>query len=295
MKLPISVSVLGPGALGSAMIDLVSRHPEFLLYSVWGRTQPDSYFVDTESKKKQPADHLKPSLDDDLGELILLAVPDDRLIYLSGQLSEADIKWNRRSVIHLSGSLDSTVLKPLKDRGALTASMHPLQTFTRGDRADRFNGIWFSLQGDDNLFPLLNQLVEPFGGRTKVLTSEQKKAMHLAAVFASNYLVSLMDVVDQITKEEGINDGLEMLQPITHQTFDNIIEKGTKQSLSGPIARGDVTTIASHLKRLENNSDRVNLYQQLGLIASQIAKTSGQLDEAGLGNVRKLFEAQSDE
>lgn len=295
MKLPISVSVIGPGALGSAMIDLVSRHPEFLLYSVWGRSQSDSYFADTESKKKQPADHLKPSHDDDLGELILLAVPDDRLIYLAGQLSEADIKWNQRSVIHLSGSLDSTVLKPLKDRGALTASMHPLQTFTRGDGADRFNGIWFSLQGDDNLFPLLNQLVKPFNARTKVLTSTQKSAMHLAAVFASNYLVSLMDVVDQITKEEGINDGLEMLQPIIHQTFENIIEKGPKQSLSGPVARGDLTTIAAHQKRLENNSDHFNLYRNLGVIATQIAQTSGQLNEEASRKVRNLLVSQFDE
>lgn len=295
MKLPISVSVIGPGALGSAMIDLVLRHTKFALYSVRGRSQSDSYSVDSETGKKKSADQLTPSSDDDFCDLIILAVPDDKISVLARQLSDADIKWNKRAVIHLSGSLDSVILEPLADRGALTASMHPLQTFTRGDTADRFSGIWFSLQGNDDLFPLLNQLVEPYGGRTKVLTSDQKKALHLGAVFASNYLVSLMNVVDQIAKEEDISDGIEMLKPIIHQTLNNIFDKGTTQSLSGPVARGDQTTIAAHLKRLENSPVHFNLYQQLGLIASQIAQTSGQLDELTSRKVRALFETRSDE
>lgn len=295
MKLSISVSVIGPGALGSAMIDLVSSHKIYSLYSVWGRSTSDNYFVDTESTKKKPANKLNPLNDNDLGDLIILAVPDDKLSDLTRQLSKAAITWNRRSVIHLSGSLDSTVLKPLTDQGAITASMHPLQTFTRGDGADRFRGIWLSLQGDDELFPTLNHLVHPFGAQTKVLTSEQKSAMHLAAVFASNYLVSLMDVADQISKEAAIPDGLEMLKPIIHQTLQNIFEKGTGQSLSGPVARGDLTTIAAHLKRMENNSDHVNLYRQLGLVASQVAKASGQLKDEAYYKVRTQLESKLNE
>lgn len=295
MNQTVSVSVIGPGALGRAMIDLVSRHKTYSLHSVWGRSISDNYIVDTNSKKNSPAAKLKPSDDNDLGDLLILAVPDDMLSRVARQLSETAITWNQRSVIHLSGSLDSTVLKPLANQGAVTASMHPLQTFTRGSGADRFSGIWLSLQGDEELFPVLNHLVDPFGARTKVLSSEQKSAMHLAAVFASNYLVSLMDVVDQITDEEGISEGLEMLKPIIHQTLNNIFENGPRQSLSGPVARGDQTTIAAHLERLEKNLDHFNLYRQLGLIASQIAQTSGQLDEKTYRKVRAILDSQFDE
>ncbi|WP_340103140.1 Rossmann-like and DUF2520 domain-containing protein [Rhodohalobacter sp. 8-1] len=295
MNQTVPVSVIGPGALGSAMIDLVSRHSSFTLASVWGCTQSDSYILDSAGKEKKPADKPKPSNDNDLGDLTILSVPDDKLAGIVRQLSKTAIQWDRRSVIHLSGSVDSSILKPLAEHGAKTASMHPLQTFTRGDGADRFKGIWFSLQGGDELFPMLNQLVTPFGAQTKVLTSDQKSAMHLAAVFASNYLVSLMDVAEQISKDAGINDGLEMLNPIIHQTLHNIFEKGARQSLSGPVARGDQTTIAAHLKRLQNNSDHFNLYRQLGLIASQIATSSGQLDEEVFRKVRTQLKSQFDE
>lgn len=295
MKHPISVSVIGPGALGSTMIDLIARNPDFTIHSVWGRSKSDSYSLDSETGKKVCPGHSKPSKDHDLGEVVIMAVPDDEIISVARQLSDAKIKWNHRSVIHLSGSLSSGVLKPLKDCGAQTASMHPLQTFTRGDTADRFSGIWLTLQGDAKLFPLLNQLVEPFGAQTKVLTKDQKKAMHLAAVFASNYLVSLMDVVDHITDRADITNGAEMLKPIVHQTIKNIFDKGTTRSLSGPVARGDQSTIAAHLKQLESSPVHINLYQQLGLIASQIAQSSGQLDEEASQMVRSLLKSHNNE
>ena len=285
--------MIGPGALGGAIIDLISRHNDFSLHSVWGREQASSYFV-KETTYKLPADEPFPTKDEDLGNLVIMSVPDDQIADLAYKLSETGISWSNRSVIHLSGSHDNTVLDPLANKGVLTATLHPLQTFTRGDKADRFDGIWFSLHGNDSLFPLLNQLIEPFYARSKVLTSEQKSAMHLAAVFASNYLVSLMDVVEQITLSEGIPDGLTMLEPIVHQTIQNIFEKGPKHSLSGPVARGDRSTVLKHLKQLEDNPEYYKLYQQLGLIAFQIAEASGQAVPSDIMAIRDIFESESD-
>ena len=57
------------------------------------------------------------------------------------------------------------------------------------------------MQGDESIFPVLRDLIEPVGGQFKIFSSSQKSAMHLAAVFASNYLVTLMDVADQITEK----------------------------------------------------------------------------------------------
>lgn len=286
--------MIGPGALGGAMIDLISQHDVFSLHSVWGRKQSDCYYVKKGTTDKVPADKLFPSQNDDLGTLIIISVPDGQIKSCANRLSDTQILWTKKQVIHLSGNLDSSILDPLKKMGAVTASLHPLQTFTRGDGADRFSGIWFSLHGDASFFSLLNQLIEPFGARSKVLTSQQKSAMHLAAVFASNYLVSLMDVVDDITKGNGIPDGLEMLEPIVHQTIQNIFEKGTKQSLSGPIARGDKSTVGKHLKQLEDNPARYKLYQQLGLIATQIADMSGSADSSDIKEIREIFEPDID-
>jgi len=290
MKKPVSASVIGPGALGSAMIDLVSRHSGFTLRSVWGRRSDHSHIIDKTGNKQRP-DRKFPYQESDLGQFVIISVPDDQITRVTKRLSEADISWNSRQIIHLSGSIDSSVLKPLANSGALTGSLHPLQTFTRGDTADRFDGIWFSMQGDNQIFPMLKKLIEPFGGRARILSSSQKSAMHLAAVFASNYLVSLMDVVTKITDKNGIDDGFGMLEPIVQQTLQNIISKGSVQSLSGPVARGDLFTIEKHLKQLEENPEYYRLYCQLGKIAATIAKESGQLNETHSTAVRKVFES----
>ena len=290
MKEPVSVSVIGPGALGSAMIDLVSRHSGFALRSVWGRTLDNCYIIGKDGEKDLPGRNL-PSEEADLGEVIIVSVPDDQIAKITAHLSESGISWNSRKIIHLSGSLDSSVLRPLANRGALTGSLHPLQTFTRGDTAERFDGIWFSMQGDDQIFPVLRKLIEPFGGQARILTSSQKSAMHLAAVFASNYLVSLMEVVTKITEKNGIEDGFNMLEPIVQQTLQNVISKGSEQSLSGPVARGDQSTIEKHLNQLEDNPEYYRLYCQLGKIAVTIAEESGQLDGTHSNTIRNVFES----
>lgn len=292
MNDPLSVSVIGPGALGQAIIDLVLRHSGFDLRSVWGRTESTNYFLETSGNKVQ-ANLLFPSKDTDLGHLIIISVPDDQIKNVAQRLSETGVSWKKRYVIHLSGSLDSSILEPLANSGAQIGSLHPLQTFTKGDKAERFDKIWFTMQGDDAIISILDQLIAPCGGQRKILSSTQKSAMHLAAVFASNYLVALMDVVENITIDSDISDGLNMLEPIVHQTVKNINSKGSKKSLSGPVARGDTTTIKKHLEQLKKNPGHQKLYCQLGLQASEIAKESGQLKKPKFDIIRDIFESVS--
>lgn len=288
-----SVSVFGPGALGGAIIDLISRHSEFILHSVWG--QSESYIYSGSGTVKRPAEKSFPVQTCDLGNLVILTVPDDQLSPVVDRLAKTDLTWADRNVVHLSGSHNSSILQPLADYGAGTASIHPLQTFTRSDNAVRFDGIWFTFQGDDSLFPLLKNLITPFGARSIPMSADQKSAMHLAAVFASNYLVSLMEVVQQITEKQDIQNGLELLSPIIHQTLENIFEKGPGQSLSGPVARGDRSTLEKHLNQLVDKPDHAKLYRQLGVVALQIAQKSGQLNAEKARQILLLLEPGSNE
>lgn len=289
MSNPVRVSVIGPGALGSAMIDLVSGHYGFKIQTVWGRSPSDCYRVD-DNGRKLPVGYGFPKNNSDLGRLVIISVPDDQISKIANHLSQTDVNWSSREVIHLSGSLDSKILRPLADSGATIASLHPLQTFTKGDSAQRFQGIWFSMQGDESIFPVLRDLIEPVGGQFKIFSSSQKSAMHLAAVFASNYLVTLMDVADQIAEKSNISDGLKILEPIVQQSLSNIKSKGPNNSLSGPVARGDQSTIKKHLGQLSNNPEHFRLYCQLGLNALNIAEESQQLDKACSKIIRDVFE-----
>jgi len=289
-----TVSLFGPGALGGAIIDLIPRLKEYRLHSVWGRSAEEC-LIYSETAEPIPADKPFPESSSDLGSLILIAVPDGEIAPLARKLASQNVQWNNRSVVHLSGSQPADSLSELKDCGARTATLHPLQTFTRGDDYRRFEGIWFTLQGDESLFPELEHMIKQAGAQSVQMTAKQKSGMHLAAVFASNYLVALMRVVEQITQENNIENGLNLLQPIIQQTIQNIFEKGPQHSLSGPVARGDLSTLSAHLQALNSNPELETLYRQLGKKACHLAIKSGQLNEESAEKVMNLFNATGDE
>lgn len=273
-----SVSVIGPGALGSALVDLIqSKSSGYTLYSVWGRTPQDCRFK--QGQEWANAGKSFPATKQDLGRAIFITTPDDQIRLVSEQLARLDIDWNLYRIAHFSGSYDSSILDVLAGKGAKTASAHPLQTFTKGDQADRFDSIWFTLEGAPAFVDELEAFVKTAGAKSVRLNASQKKTMHLAAVFASNYLVALMSVVEQIISSNNIDQGLTLLEPIIFQTARNILDKGPDQSLSGPISRGDAVTVERHLNELKNHPDFAELYSRLGDEALQIAKKSGRLSE----------------
>lgn len=291
-----SVTLFGPGALGGAMIDLVRQNNAFTLTSVWGR-KPEDCIPDTSERSDHPKESAItfPVSSDQLGELILLTVPDDSIELISNRLLQSGLSMKGKSVVHMSGSRNNSVLNSVKEAGAQTASLHPLQSFTKGDKAGRFEGIWFTLQGDEALYTELKCLVDPFSAGIIPMTAGQKSAMHLAAVFASNYLVSLMDLSGQITSQNGIKNGLDLLKPIVHQTIEKIFEQGTEDSLSGPVVRGDLNTLRTHLQQLDKTPQTGNAYRILGSVTADLSERSGRLSKKKAEDIRRLLERSDDE
>ncbi|CAN5461046.1 hypothetical protein BH23BAC3_BH23BAC3_15470 [soil metagenome] len=288
MDTATTVSVIGPGALGGALIDLLLKKPViFSLYSVWGRTLKDSYLQKGADRKT--ADTSFPEKKNDLGELILITVPDDQIAPIAERLSGVSLDWNRYAVVHFSGNHSSDLLASLSKKGAAVASMHPLQTFTKGDDANRFKDIWFTIEGTEVIYPKLEMLAKKADAFSRIMNPDQKKAMHLAAVFASNYLVSLMSAVEKITLANNIDQGVEMMRPLIHQTLDNIFQKGVDESLSGPIVRGDKSTLRAHLELLNQEADLQLLYKHLGIQALQITEKSDRLSKKDAESIWKIL------
>lgn len=287
MRSKPSISIIGRGAVGSALVDFFQQS-EYSLRSVWGHQKEDCFLM-SDGKEVQ-AELSFPQQSSDLGEIIFIAVPDDKIEEVATQLSEEEINWDHHSVVHLSGAKSSNILSSIQEKGGTTASMHPLQTFTKGDSGDRFKDIYISLEGEKELVNKLEEIVHDFRAHCFKLTPDQKRSMHIAAVFASNYLVSLMDIVEQITSKNGIENGLQILTPIIQQTFSNIEKKGTVHSLSGPVKRGDLNTIKQHLDDLEGAPEVTkNLYNNLGLQALSIAQKSGELSNVQIKELKDLL------
>lgn len=245
------VGLIGVGNLGSALalalaargaevVALTSRHPEraaALAASIPGcRVYPDAAAVAVAA------------------DLVALAVPDDAITEL-----DALVPWRlEQAVVHLSGARGKAALAISAERGAATAALHPLMIFPRPtpDAAAalaRFSGCTWALEaGDPTVAARLEVLVAALNGRVVRLTGPDRVPYHLAAVLASNYVVALLGTAVAIWEGFGVEprDALEALLPLLRATFDNLDALGPSAALAGPVARGDLTTVAAHLEWL---------------------------------------------
>ena len=281
-----TVSIIGFGAVGSALTNFF-KSSDYTLISVWDRkTEVCRINIDD---KLVAAKKNSPESINELGETIFICTPDDQIVYVVDKLSALTDDWTGFNFVHTSGSLSANIFSDLRSSGAKTASMHPIQTFTRKNGSERLKNIWYSLQGDAELLSKLETLISDLESESLRFNESQKETMHVAAVFASNYLVTLMNVVEDVAGKNDINNSIEILKPIIHQTVQNILETGTTESLTGPVVRGDIETVKRHLTLLDQNREAANLYKQLGLRSVLIAEESGKLQPDKAVKLRELF------
>lgn len=218
-------------------------------------------------------------------KLILITTNDDVIKEVCDDVS-AYLKQGA-VVSHCSGALDSQVLISAKEKGCFISSSHPLNTFPNlaaslKTFANTDHGSYLYCEGDPAALSSLMPIFTSLGFTTVELNSNAKTAYHAACVFACNYLTVLMEMslqtanlanIDQEQFWRGIN-------PLIYATLNNISEQGTVKSLSGPIARGDHTTVQRHIDYLsDNNSDLADDYLTLAKQALQLAEKQGSLSK----------------
>jgi predicted short-subunit dehydrogenase-like oxidoreductase (DUF2520 family) len=200
----------------------------------------------------------------ELGQWIVLTPPDDQIKFIAKELSALPLK--NRLVFHCSGLLSADILAPLKKKGAMTASIHPIQTFSsREGGGELFKGIYFTLEGEHKACGKLKGLVKKLGGFSLDLPKERKPTYHAACSFSSNLLVALLQAASDLLKPLEIKTGKEyqILLPLIKQTVTNIEQKGLAESLTGPVIRGDLQTVKTHLAALRQNPQAYRLYRNL--------------------------------
>lgn len=197
-------------------------------------------------------------------KIFFLSVPDNQINVTVDKIADQNLYFQNSLFIHLSGTEDITNLNSLKEKGALTASFHIMQTFPSKKIIDIKN-CYAAVETDNKhaenyLFKLASELkLKPFK-----LKAENKARYHLAGVFASNFLVGNIfnsEKIFNISKKDKNYNNYEFLIPIIKSTLHNIKKLGSPNALSGPIERGDITTIEKHissLKKLIEDSNEFN-------------------------------------
>lgn len=186
--------------------------------------------------------------------VVLLAVRDDALPALVAALSDAASGFPRGSVvIHHSGAHGAEVLAPLDARGLSTGSCHPLQTFT-GSPADaaRFRGITFAIDGSGAGRAAAERLALALGGRPVTIEARNRPLYHLAASLGANGLTGLVAASRDALAGAGLppGDALDALAPLLRSALEEALRRGPEAALTGPVARGDETTLELHRQAL---------------------------------------------
>jgi predicted short-subunit dehydrogenase-like oxidoreductase (DUF2520 family) len=202
-----SVSVVGPGRVGTALAGALAR-TGLTVHGPTGRGQTP-----------------------ETADVVLLCVPDREI------RDAATAAAGRGAFLgHTSGA---TTLADV-DFG-----LHPLQTFTAGPEQTPLEGVGCAVGGRTSpAREVARSLAERLGMRPFDIADDQRAAYHAAAAFASNYLVTLEAAAERMLSAASPGADRALLVPLVRRTLENWALSGPEAALTGPIARGDEVTVA---------------------------------------------------
>jgi len=291
----IKIGFIGPGKVGVSL-GRYFTHKGIELSGFYGRNEKTTIEAANITKSKfynNIHDIIKES------NILFITTPDDMISIIDRELSKFDL--NNKSICHTSGSLKSNVLCNAKHSGALVYSIHPIFAFSnKNTNLKELENIFFSVEGDDleNLSPIDNtnkgnilviDIIKILGNKFFIRSKETSSIYHLANVFVSNLTLSLLDIGTNYLKKLGLNEkeALNAIKPLVQGNIDSIVNNGFVNSLTGPVLRGDITTIEKHLSVLEKEDKE--LYKILSLNLLKLVA----LKENNIGNLENKKEYPS--
>jgi predicted short-subunit dehydrogenase-like oxidoreductase (DUF2520 family) len=204
-------------------------------------------------------------------DILWLAVPDAAIEKLARELAN-DMTQRRELppvVLHPSGALSSAALSALARRGVRTASAHPMMTFVAGEPPS-LEGAWFALEGDPAAVRAARAMARSLGARSFLVRQENKTLYHAFGAMLSPMLTAELAAAGEVGVKAGIGrrELRRIMEPIVLRTVENLLRRGPDSALSGPLVRGDVATVAAHLKAL-GRSPESRVYRALTEYAIQ--------------------------
>ena len=182
-------------------------------------------------------------------DVVLITTPDDVVKDAAAQLARlGGAEWRGKIVLHTSGSLSHAALAPLARRGAATAAMHPMQTFSTRGRP-RLEGVIFGLDGDPRALRVARRIAKSLGGIPVEIRAASKPAYHVAGGFAAPQVLTTLEAGTQILLRIGLSrrQATRALLNLARQTLSNLERFGPRTAWSGPVSRGDFGTVAKHV------------------------------------------------
>lgn len=255
------IGIIGSGRAGSALGAALASagHP------VTGVTARSRASLERAARLLPDVPVLSPDEVTARADVVLVAVPDDAIRQTAASLPLTADQY----VVHLSGAHGTAILQT----AAIPVALHPPMTFT-GNRPD-LTGITFTATAPDQARPVVERIVKALGAGLQWVAEDQRAQYHAGVVHGANHLVTLVTQALGVLRAAGIEDPAATLRPLLTATLDNTLRSG-HDALTGPIARGDVETVAAHLAVLRGRT--AGTYAELAGATVELATADGRLD-----------------
>ena len=269
-----SIAIVGPGNLATALA-LSLRKAGYAITEVASRDLPESKARARKLARKtgaRAATHAGAQLHADV---VWFCVTDDAIAPSARALARAakqkgnrNRNWEGKIALHSSGALTSDQLAPLRRRGASVAALHPMMTFVRGASPSMKGvpkGVSFAVEGDPAAVAVAKRMARDLGGSVFRIEKRNKTLYHAFGSFSSPLMIATLAMAERVALAAGVPKASvrNAMLPITRRTFENFLQGGTAAAFSGPINRGDVRTVARHLRVLRKVKGAREIYLAL--------------------------------
>ena len=250
------ICLIGAGNLAT-QLGFALAEKNHQVVQVWSKT--------SESAEKL-AERLNSSYTTDIDSLVsdaeiyIIAVRDEAIAPLL-----ASYPWGDNLVVHTAGSIPISILDLwCRNFGVF----YPFQTFTKEKKVDfKHVPVCIEANNPQNL-EILDQLGRSLSENVRHLDSQQREQIHLAAVFACNFVNHFYAIAKELMDAKAID--FDIIKPLILETAQKAVDQNPELSQTGPAIRNDNAVMDKHLSMLANHPDLQIIYKQ---ISQQIIQT----------------------
>ena len=208
-------------------------------------------------------------------DAIFITTPDNQIADVWSEIKRLPIK--EKLICHCSGSISSEVFSNINNHGAYGYSIHPM--FAISDKYNSYKNLsqaFITIEGHEKHIKYLKRLFLHLGNDVTIINKENKILYHAASVTVSNLVLGLINNGINYLEECGFTQemAIKALYPLIENNLRNVKERGAVNSLTGPIERGDLSTVINHLNVIPE-ADK-ELYRLLSKNILKIAKIKNQ-------------------
>ena len=242
---PVNISLLGGGNVAIHLAINLLKLSGYRLQQIYNRHLSSIKIFENQVEIIDDLSQLKPA------DLFILALKDDVIAPFSKKLKNFDVL-----TVHTSGSIPLQALQTRR-KGVF----YPFQTFSKDKPDLDFSIIPILIEAENQQdLVLLKNLAKSLSKNVQIVNSEQRKALHIAGVFAANFVNYMYRQAADILQDNNLS--FDLVKPLIEETARKVQNLPPAQAQTGPAARGDIKTVEKHMEFLKNKP-QFELYQYL--------------------------------